>query len=382
MGCYNKDIEIEHKGALTMSKIIPARLADQPKDYERLGLSETILPWEDGLRTHGKFGEYEWWYFDAKLEDGSSLVITFYTSPMTAMTHGFDPSAAFTLTRADGSVLKDEVRLDMEQCSFAKDRCHVKIGNCIFEGDLTDYHIHFETDRIHAEITLHGNTAAWRPKSGHILFGGKKFFAWLPAVPEGSVTATITTDGTTITQRGTGYHDHNWGNTGMFWLMHHWYWGRAKIGDYQIISSYITARKKYGYEHFPIFLLAKDGTLLGDNPDYLTFSQTDAETDPVTGKYFHKNLVYDYNDGVQHYRITYRMEDYIEQLTANNVSTAGAGNIGLPLKLALKLAGLDPTYTRVLGTVTLERFEDDEIVEQIQAPGLWEQMYFGTNQDV
>lgn len=32
-----------------MSKIIPARLADQPKDYERLGLSETILPWEDGL---------------------------------------------------------------------------------------------------------------------------------------------------------------------------------------------------------------------------------------------------------------------------------------------------------------------------------------------
>ena len=61
MGCYNKDIEIEHKGALTMSKIIPARLADQPKDYERLGLSETIQPWEDGLRTHGKFGEYEWW---------------------------------------------------------------------------------------------------------------------------------------------------------------------------------------------------------------------------------------------------------------------------------------------------------------------------------
>ena len=41
----------------------------------------------------------------------------------------------------------------------------------------------------------------------------------------------------------------------MFWVMHHWYWGRAKIGDYQVISSYITAHKPYGYEHFPIFLL-------------------------------------------------------------------------------------------------------------------------------
>lgn len=365
-----------------MGKTTCARLAGLPGDYQKLKLKKEIAHWEDGMRTNGRFGEYEWWYFDGKMDDGSSLVITFYTAPITAATNGFDPSAAFSLTRADGSKLKDEVRPDISQCSFATDRCCSKVGNCVFEGDLKEYHIHFEGEKITADVTLHSNSFSWRPETGHFLFGEKKYFAWLPSVPEGSADAAVTIDGRTVSLKGTGYHDHNWGNTGMFRVMHHWYWGRAKVGGYQIISSYITAQKKYGYEHFPIFMLAKDGQKLGDDPRYLTYTQTDAEIDPITGKYFHRTLVYDYNDGMQHYRVTYNMQRCIEQLTAENVSSAGAGRIGLPLKLALRLAGLAPTYTRVTGTVLLERFENDKAVERMEAPGLWEQMYFGTNEDV
>ena len=42
---------------------------------EELGLSEKIQKFEDGLRTEPKSGSYEWWYFDSKYPDGSSLVI-------------------------------------------------------------------------------------------------------------------------------------------------------------------------------------------------------------------------------------------------------------------------------------------------------------------
>ena len=60
-----------------------AWLAKSANEYEMLGLKKgTPLPWEDGLRTDGKAGSYEWWYFDTKLEDGSSLVIVFYSFPM------------------------------------------------------------------------------------------------------------------------------------------------------------------------------------------------------------------------------------------------------------------------------------------------------------
>lgn len=79
------------------------------------------------------------------------------------------------------------------------------------------------------------------PGSGYIFFGETDYFAWMPAVPEGLVEAQVTAAGKTERFTRTGYHDHNWGNIAMFRLMHHWYWGRAKVGEYQVISSYITA---------------------------------------------------------------------------------------------------------------------------------------------
>ena len=42
---------------------------DQPNE-----LGPVVQKWEDGLRTSGKNGELEWWYFDAKFNDGSLFV--------------------------------------------------------------------------------------------------------------------------------------------------------------------------------------------------------------------------------------------------------------------------------------------------------------------
>ena len=41
-------------------------------------LSDNIELWEDGLRT-AKRNQYEWWYMDAKLDDGSVIVAYFYS---------------------------------------------------------------------------------------------------------------------------------------------------------------------------------------------------------------------------------------------------------------------------------------------------------------
>lgn len=47
-----------------MGKQKVARLASLPMDYQKLCLKKEVALWEDGHRTNGKFGEYEWWYFD------------------------------------------------------------------------------------------------------------------------------------------------------------------------------------------------------------------------------------------------------------------------------------------------------------------------------
>ena len=37
---------------------------------------------------------------------------------------------------------------------------------------------------------------------------------------------------------------------------------------------------------------------------------------------------------------------------------------------------------KTLPFLSLERFDKDELIEKIEAPGLWEQMYFGLDENV
>ncbi len=364
-----------------MGKQKVARLASLPMDYQKLGLKKEVALWEDGHRTNGKFGEYEWWYFDGKMDDGSSLVIVYYTQPVTAIAPSYCPSVTFSLVK-DGKHIQDSMTAKAKDSFYGRERCDVKVSKSYCRGDLKDYELHYESDRVQADVKLAASAISWRPETGHFLFEEKKYFAWMPSVPEGKTEATVTIDGETMHFTGTGYHDHNWGNIGMFWIMHHWYWGRAKIGDYQVISSYITAHKSYGYEHFPIFLISKNGEKLGDDPKCLTYSQSEPEFDPITEKHYHKKLVYDYNDGTQHYRITYAAEKIIETFVVADSKTSVQAKSNPVLNWIVKQAKLAPSYIRMVGTVTLERFEGEKTAEHIEAPGLWEQMYFGLDEDV
>lgn len=358
-----------------MARIIPAVLAAKSEDYEKLGIIPGIpAAREDGLRTDGKKGSFEWWYFDSKLDDGSNLVIVFFTGPMTAKnTDGFAPSVKIELTRPDGAEYHQDMKMPYTEGCFKKEKCDVQLGECYFRDNGDCYDIYVKDDQVEAKVKLTRNTHPWRPHTGHIFFGEKDFFAWMPAVPEGKVDVTLTQNGVAENLSGTGYHDHNWGNAPMMGLMHHWYWGRAKIGDYQVISSYIYGAKKYGYAEFPVFMLAKDGKVLADQPEkYLTYTQEDMYYDEKTHKHVYGTLVYDYNDGEQHYRIKYQREsDMIRQYMMSEMPWY--------LRIGAKLMGMDASYQRLAGTATLERLDGNTVVESVNAPALWELMYFGTD---
>ncbi len=359
-----------------------ARLAERAEDYINLGIRpDMIIQKEDALHTKGKFGEYEWWYFDAKLDGGYSLVIVFYSQPVTAVSMGYAPCVSFSLTGNGKEILK-EVSFPIEDCSFSREQCDVRIGKCTFKGDLRSYKIHYEDEDTVCDMELESHAQSYRHKTGHFFFGEKKYFAWLPAVPEGRVKASIKTAESALELTGSGYHDHNWGNMGMFWLMHHWYWGRAKVGPYQVISSYITARKEYGYKHFPIFVIYKDGEKLGCDTEAIKYEQKDPCFDPTTKKTYHKTLVYDYDDGTQHFRITYNAEDIIETFVVEQGYGSARAKASKALIWFVKAMGLYPSYIRFVGTITVERFENGEIVEALSEKGIWEQMHFGLDEDV
>ncbi|QGF24684.1 hydroxyneurosporene dehydrogenase [Raineyella fluvialis] len=350
-----------------------AQMVADPARIASLGLSDTIQSWEDGLRTDPRqHGQYEWWYFDARLDDGATLVISFSSKDMTHPNTGVKPLIIVDLDLPDGRKINKMVWFDPQVFSAATDRCDVRMGDNTFQGDLHDYAIHVALDDLLVDVRLHGTTEPWRPGAGHMAFGEgtDKVFAWLPSVPHGTVDVRYTVDGESHVSAGTGYHDHNWGNVPLPRVVNNWYWGRGSIGPYTFISSWIVAEKAYDYDSVPVFMLARDGKVIADDGSRVSFSKEDIFTDEITGKPVAGVTTYCYRDGAHRYVLTYRRADtilrnrFIELLKE-------------PQRTAARLAGFDACHQRFVGEARLEVYEGDTLTYEGSAPAIWELMYFG-----
>ena len=128
-----------------------------------LGLTGEIQPFEDGLRTVESSGSYEWWYFDSKYADGSSLVIVFYTKPVTSFAKEFHPHVSLNYVHPDGTEIR--TKLESGDYFFSKDQCEVRIGDCFIKVDLKHYEIYFKNHEAECSLTLDRSVPSSRPDS-------------------------------------------------------------------------------------------------------------------------------------------------------------------------------------------------------------------------
>jgi len=352
-----------------------ARMADREEDYIRLGLKRgQIEPWEDGMRTSGGPNSYEWWYFDAHLDDGSSLVITFYTKWMLSPKGPEAPLVQVDLNRPSQPERHLMVHAKPEEFSASKEKCDVRVKDSYFRGDLHTYQIKVVDESLVIDVELVGQVPAWRNGTGYTYFGehDDHLFAWLPAVPQGRVVATITEKGSPPQNlTGVGYHDHNWGDVVMSKLLNHWYWGRAQAGPYSIVASYLYAENAYGRTELPNFMLAKDGKVVADDSSKVKLLLEDEFTDLKSSKPVANRVIYDYKEDDQdRYRVVFQRSQTILDFRFVDTVT------GFKHILA-RVANVDGAYLRFSGTVSVERYAGDKLVEQASDPGIWELMYFG-----
>ncbi len=349
------------------------RMADRPEDYERLGLDgASIGAWEDGRRAELGPGSFEWWYFDAHLADGSSLVVVFYTKNPMSPGHPTEPFVSVNLDRPGTEALVVESHHDAADFDAQTNHCAVHIGPNSIEGDLHRYTIHVEHDDLMVDATLVGDVPPWRPNTGHLMFGADDdhTFAWLPSIPQGRVEVDLRIGDQVEHLDGIGYHDHNWGDTAMNRLINHWYWGRAQAGPYSIIASDLTAEKRYGHDRVQVFLLAKGDTIVADDSSKVTVTLEDEHPDALSSKPVADTIVYDYEDGPDRYRVSFhRAQTIVDDELIDQLS-------GLPHALA-RLARFDGAYLRFTGDVRLEHLVNGQLVEDVSDPGIWELMYFG-----
>src|SRR5260221_14351634 len=168
-------------------------LADSPADYKRLGIAPVeIAEFEDGQRIGTERGCYEWWYFDAHLDNGATIVVVFYTKPNVSPNSPLAPRITINIALPDGRTFVKLHDTRPELFNASKSTCDVSIGMNRFVGDLKRYHIKVTIEEISVDIELTGDDPAWRPKSGHSYFGVQRRenpFAGLPAVPHARANA-------------------------------------------------------------------------------------------------------------------------------------------------------------------------------------------------
>ncbi|MCU1648056.1 MAG: hypothetical protein JWN03_8331 [Nocardia sp.] len=361
-------------------KDLSAGLLSDAEHYRALNLgTDNRAPAvaEDGMRTSGDPGTWEWWYFDSHLADGSTVVIVFYTKDFNTPFKGMGPMITVEIDRPDGTHIERELKFDADKWSASETTCDVRVGDNYFRGDLEHYEIKVVDQDLDIQVSIDRTTNSWRPKTGVITFGSDdKFFGWVVAVPQGKATVAVKGSEATFTESGSCYHDHNWGTVMMPKVINHWYWGRAEIGPYTFIVAEIIAESEFDNVPIVVFNLARDGHTVADEEENVIVYRSYPRVGPDSIKPISDHLLFEYQapGADERYEITLHREKnilvapFLEKMIPNSLLRAVVGGV----------TGFDGAYHRFTGEATVRVFRGGNLAEEYSSPtAVWELMYFG-----
>ena len=332
---------------------------------------------DDGWKTAGRDDMFEWWYTDIVFDDGSKLCINFFTKQTVFLKGPLNPMVTFNLDMADGTHIALSKPYSADEFSAALDRPDVKIGNNTFRGDLKHYDIHLELGEVTADIQLDSASEPWKPHTGALLMGDRGEQGDVPAIPLGKGSGTIqTAEGRQIAVNGTCYHDHQWGTYTIATDYYRWYWGRAKLDDYNVIAAYMYTGKEFDYRPFSTFLIEKDGKVVADcNKGSIKVIENGLKIDEETQKPYHEEIIYDWTMDDERYVVSFRMQNIFYR--RNNL-------VMIPEEYREELikSGFRSFYLRFSGTISIEHYKNGVLVDKASSnDGIWEEAHMRDDGD-
>jgi len=235
-----------------------------------------LKPVDDGLHMDiGQRGMYEWWYFDAHLDNGYTLVVFFHASNPNPGLEG-KTGMEIVLLRPDGIRCQNFIPYNIAQFSAARDKPEVTIGGNTLrveqrEGELPVYQIDVKEKEFGCHLTYRAEVNGWKPGTGLSQFGELGFFGWVIPFARASVEGTITDGNKTMQVKGIGYHDHNWLNFPFQSIIQYWMWGRIYSENLTVAYAYIQCNEKVDNHTVKVLMLAdgKDVVLSTGEFDFL-----------------------------------------------------------------------------------------------------------------
>jgi hypothetical protein len=332
----------------------------------REGLSLQPQPWEDGQRAPSGPGFFEWWYFDAHLDDGSTAVVVFMTKSLLRRKDPLHPAVSITITPPGGEKLSVFQYYHAEEFKASPDSCDVRIAGNWVRGGLQHYELHASAGGLSADLVFDGIVLPWRPGTGKNYYDEDLtiYFGWLPAIPYGTASGSLTYQGKTVAVMGSAYHDHNWGNAALDHVLSHWYWGRAHLGDFTTIFVEMHASAAYGRQKIPVFLLAHHERILTGDGTPLRLQITDVMKHP-SGREYPQKLDFRWQKPEGNVDLALREVKIIEATSL--LSGMPAWQAGL-LRLLI-----NPYYFRFQAELTLD-VDLGGVKESVRGPAIYELM--------
>ena len=222
-----------------------------------------LLPSDDGLHIDlDRRGMYEWWYFDAHLNNGYTIVVFFHASnpnPGLAGKTGIE----IVLLRPDGRRVQNFYHHRKSEFTAARDRPDVTIGSNTLrvttkDGELPVYEIQVNEKELGCHLIYKAGVNGWKPGSGLSHFGDLGFFGWVIPFVRASVEGTISEGDETFQVFGVGYHDHNWLNFPFQTIIQYWMWGRIYSEHFTAAYAYIQCNEKVNNHIVKVLMLAED----------------------------------------------------------------------------------------------------------------------------
>ncbi|MBN2231154.1 MAG: hypothetical protein JW779_16335 [Candidatus Thorarchaeota archaeon] len=258
----------------------------------------TIIPMkpeDDALHIDvGAKNQFEWWYFDAHLEGGYTLVAFFYVAyPNPGLDQG-KIAVELTLLRPDGTKTQKVIKYKKSQFYASKEIPDVKIGNNTMKATFTDddlpvYEIFLEDEDLMFDLTYKATVKGWMPGTGYSHFADLGYFAWVVPFSRASIEGSIRDGNKTISVKGVGYHDHNWLNFSFQSIIEYWMWGRVYSDNYTIAYAFIQCNDKVDRHAVKVLMAAKGSEVFLSSGEY-EFSQEDFEFSEAAGHSFPRTI--------------------------------------------------------------------------------------------
>jgi hypothetical protein len=302
-----------------------------------------LKPEEDGLHIDmRKKGMYEWWYFDAHMETGHTIVVFFYAANPNPGAAG-KTGVEIVLLRPDGKKTQKFVPYNKSVFTASRDRADIKIGENYLRvkqspGELPVYEVYVKEKDIGCHLTYRAEVNGWKPGTGVSHFGDMGYFAWIVPFARASVEGTVIDGNNTIQVKGVGYHDHNWLDFQFPRIIDYWMWGRIYSPHYTVSYAFIQCNNKMNNHAVKVLMLAEGREVVLSTGEF-DFIKEDFEYNSKAKHSFPKKLVIRVPDGLE---IKLSVRDILE-------SQDMLENFSLPLRLIAKyLLRLRPGYFRLL----------------------------------